>query len=104
MFFPDVKHLRYNKKNRLRGDRGKKSKITVDGAGFRTYDTRPFDKIQFSHKFNGPELRYKLATNIQTGDIVHYNRPFKPGVYSDISIFTKKIKGILMISGEKIRS
>ena len=77
----------------MRGDRGKTSKITVDGSNFRTYNTRPFDKGQFSHKFNGPALRYELATNIQTGDIVHYNGPFKPGVYSDISIFRKKTQG-----------
>ena len=85
----------------MRKDRGKTAKICVDGADFKTYDTKPFDKEQYSQKFNGPALRYELATNIQTGDIVHYNGPFKPGKCNDLTIFRNKLKGMLLKAGEK---
>jgi len=41
----------------------------------------------FSHKFNGPGLRYELGVCIQTGDIVWIAGPFPAGDYPDVTIF-----------------
>jgi hypothetical protein len=41
----------------------------------------------FSHKFNGPGLRYELAVCIQTGQIVSVSGPFPPGQFTDLTIF-----------------
>ena len=87
--------------NQLRGDCGKTCQICVDGTDFKTYNTKPFDKSQYSQKFNGPAERYEVATCIQTGDIVHINGPFKPGSFADLSIFCLKLKQLLLDAGEK---
>ena len=58
-------------------------------------------KQWYSHKFKGSALRYELATNIQTGDIVHMNGPFLPGLMNDITIFRMGLKQKLEKAGEK---
>ena len=78
--------------NRFRGDRGKTCKVTVDGTDFRIEEPTPFSTAWYSHKFNGPGLRYEVAVCIQTGDIVWINGPFKPGRWSDLSIFWRNLK------------
>jgi hypothetical protein len=40
----------------------------------------------FSHKFNGPGVRHKLAVCIQSGEIVWINGPFPCGSWPDIRI------------------
>lgn len=47
----------------------------------------PFDKKWYSHKFHGPGIRYEIAINIKTGDIVSYHGPFPCGQFPDIKIF-----------------
>ena len=41
----------------------------------------------YSHKFNGPALRYEVATSILSDDIVWINGPFAPGDWNDLMIF-----------------
>lgn len=87
--------------NRLREDKGRTCKINVDGADFRIQQPTQFDTKWYSHKFNGPAVRYELASCIQTGDIVWMNGPFCPGNYNDIQIFRDKLKDKLLRAGEK---
>jgi DDE superfamily endonuclease len=47
---------------------------------------KPFSPKWYSHKFNGPALRYEVAVNIQNGWIVHINGPFPAGKFSDLKI------------------
>ena len=79
----------------------KTAKVNVDGTDFRICNKKPFCKEWYSHKFNGPALRYEVASCIQTGDIVWINGPFKAGKYSDITIFRDKLKFKLKEANEK---
>ena len=62
-----------------------------------------FAKYFNSHKYkSGSALRYEVATNIQTGDIVWTSGPWLPGVYNDIAVFKKSgLKEKLLKSKEK---
>jgi hypothetical protein len=81
-----------NWENRFRRDRGKTCKVTVDGTDFRIEEPTPFSRKWYSHKFNGPAVRYELAVCIQTGDIVWINGPFKAGRWPDLKIFRRNLK------------
>jgi hypothetical protein len=59
----------------------------VDGTDFKIVQLAPFSKKWYSHKFNGPGLRYEVGLCIQTGDIVWIHGPFPPGDWPDLSIF-----------------
>ena len=65
------------------------------------WQQKPRSKNWYSHKFNGPAVRYKIYLCIQTGDIVWVNGPHKPGVMNDISIFSSK-QGYMIQPGEKV--
>jgi hypothetical protein len=60
--------------------------MTVDGTDFKIQQPIPFSKRWYSHKFNGPGLRYEVAVSINGGDIVWTNGPF-PCSWHDITIF-----------------
>ena len=77
------------------------AKINVDGTNFRINNQMPFSTDWYSHKFNGPGIRYEVATCIQTGNIVWIHGPFMPGKFSDIMIFRDKLKGMLEKANEK---
>lgn len=55
----------------------------------------PWSSIWWSHKFNGPGLRYELAICIATGWIVGYNGPFECGSWPDLKIFRSRLKRLL---------
>lgn len=61
-------------------------RCSVDGTDFVTTGTYPFDPKWYSHKSNGPGLRYEKCLNIQTGNIVWVNGPFPPGEWLYIVI------------------
>ena len=88
--------------NRLKGDRGKTAKINLDGIDFCIKKNADFPRKFNSHKFNGSALRYEVATNIQTGDIVWTSGPWLPGVYNDVAAFRKSgLKEKLLKAKEK---
>jgi hypothetical protein len=60
-------------------DNGSTCLVTVDGTDFRICEPTNFDKKWFSHKFNGPGVRYEIGICIQTGWIVWINGPFPCG-------------------------
>lgn len=81
--------------NRYAGNTGNVCLVTVDGTDFPIYEPNPFWKGWWSHKFNGPGLRYEIAICIVTGHIVWVNGPFPCGAYSDIGIFRLNLRQML---------
>ena len=63
----------------------------------------PFNPKWCSHKFKGAGLRYEIAVNIQTGDIVWLNGPFPCGEFNDIKFFKKNLQKMLL-PGEKVEA
>jgi hypothetical protein len=61
-------------------------KITVDGTDFWIEEPMPFDRKWFSHKINGPAVRYEVGVCIKTGWIVWINGPFPAGRWPDVNI------------------
>jgi hypothetical protein len=95
--------LKIRWENRFRGDRNKACKVTVDGTDFRINEPSPFNRKWFSHKFNGPGVRYEIAVCIQTGDIVWIYGPFACGRWPDMKIFKSKLINKLL-PGEKVEA
>ena len=60
----------------------------------------PFNKKWFSHKFKGAGVHYEISSCIRTGLIVHVNGPFPCGHFPDITIFRKKLEGMLEVADE----
>jgi hypothetical protein len=55
-------------------------------------EPRPFSTDNFSHKFNGPGIRYEVALSIYSAEIISINGPFQPGVHNDLEIFRMGLK------------
>ena len=55
----------------------------------------------YSHKHNGPGLRYVLAASVETGYIVWVHGPYPCGSHPDVCIFRIMLKGMLS-DNEKI--
>ena len=89
--------------NRFRNDVGNVCKVSVDGTDFRIYEKSPFWKGWFSHKFNGPALRYEVAVCIQSGEIVWFSGPHPAGKWTDLKIFRLALKYILQ-AGEMVEA
>ena len=65
---------------------GNKCLISVDGTDCPIYEPTPWSSKWYSHKFEGPGVRYEIAISIQTGWIVWLNGPFPCGDWPDIRI------------------
>lgn len=74
--------------------------VTVDGTDFRIYEPTDFNTKWFSHKFNGPGIRYEVAISIKGGQIVHIQGPYPAGKWPDIKIFRECLK-YKLLEGEK---
>lgn len=89
-----------------RAPRGTTSFISLDGTDFRIMEPTEFDTKWWSHKFNGPGLRYEIGICIRTGNIVwaHGGFPyggFPCGAWPDLRIARDAIIEFLQ-PGEKI--
>lgn len=82
-------------------DDGRVAKLSVDGTDCSIYEPFPFDTKWWSHKTNGPALRYELGVAVQSNHIVWVNGPFPAGEYPDISIFRTLLKSVLKRCREK---
>ena len=60
--------------------------MCIDGTDVPIYEPGDRSAVWWSHKFNGPGVRYEVATCIRTGDIVWFKGPF-PCNLSDREIF-----------------
>ena len=65
--------------------------ITVDGTDFKIREPIPFDRKWYSHKINGPALRYEIGISIATGWIVWVNGPFPAGDWPDLRIVRENL-------------
>ena len=83
------------------GDTGQRCLVSIDGVDFRIPEPTPWSSIWWSHKFNGPGLRYEIGICIATGWIVAYNGPFECGSWSDLKIFRSRLKSLLGF-GERV--
>lgn len=58
----------------------------MDGVDFKILEPTPFSTIWYSHKFRGPGIRYEIAINIRTGDIVWTHGGYPCGEYPDLKL------------------
>jgi hypothetical protein len=56
-------------------DNGSQCLVSVDGTDYAIREPSPFNKKWYSHKMNGPGVRYEIAICIQTGVPVWTNGP-----------------------------
>lgn len=84
-------------------DDGSDCLVSVDCTDFPIREPTFFSTQWFSHKFNGPGLRYEVALCIKTGFIVWVNGPFECGLWSDIKIFRNSLKTFLD-HGERVEA
>ena len=75
--------------------------VSVDGTDFKINEPSPWSEKWYSHKFNGPGLRYEIAVSIQAGEISWINGPYPCGEYSDLKIFRSELIHALD-PGEKV--
>ena len=61
--------------------------LVVDGMDCPIQEPNFFDQSWFSHKMNGPAVRYELASSIQHGIICWTNGPYQAGTWPDQNIF-----------------
>lgn len=60
--------------------------LCIDGTDVPILEPGDRSSLWWSHKFNGPGIRYEVGTCIQTGEIVWFRGPF-PCNFSDREIF-----------------
>ena len=68
--------------------------ISIDGTDCPVEEPRPFDRMMFSQKINGPGFKYEIGLAIHTDKIVWINGPFKAGE-SDLNVFRQALSHIL---------
>ena len=71
--------------------------MSIDGSDFIVTEPTPFHGSWFSHKFNGPGVRYEIAISIEIPKIVWSNAPWLCGTYSDLRIFRDGLKHLLEV-------
>jgi len=73
--------------------------ISVDGTDFTITEPTPFSPIWFSHKTNGPAIRYEVALSVRSARIVWTYGPFPAGT-PDLEIFRSRLKTKLETADE----
>jgi len=74
--------------------------VTIDGTAFCIEEPTPFSHRRYSHKVNGPGLRYEIGICIHTGWIMWICGPFPPGDWPDLNIAWHRMT-YLLDYGEK---
>lgn len=82
-------------RRKVRCIRHNRCMVTVDGTDFRIKEQFPFDSRWYSHKYNGPGVRYEFAISIATGWIVRVYGPFPCGDWPDLRIARHELIYIL---------
>lgn len=65
---------------------GQKCFCSIDGVDFKIFEPTPFNRRWYSHKFRGPGLRYEIALNIRTGNIVWKHGGYPCGDFPDLKL------------------
>lgn len=60
--------------------------VTLDGVDFKIREPTSFSPRWYSHKFNGPGVRYEIGLSIGNGDIVWASGGLPCGEWPDIEI------------------
>lgn len=68
--------------------------MSVDGIDCPVNEPWPFESKWYSHKFNGPGVKYEVGVSIQRCDIVWINGPFVCST-NDGTIFGNELAGLL---------
>eukprot|EP00536_Pseudo-nitzschia_multiseries_P017516 jgi/Psemu1/225351/e_gw1.1596.9.1 len=68
--------------------------MSVDGTDCPVFEPWPFSKKMYSHKFNGPAVKYEVGVCLKTGWIVWINGPFV-GSKNDGTIFKEGLSNLL---------
>ena len=85
----------------LGGGHQRIAKTTTDGTDTRICEPSPFSRSWWSHKINGPALRYELCVAVGCSRIVWVHGPFRAGRWPDTKIFKRGLRQILDHFGEK---
>ena len=64
--------------------------VSLDGTDCAISEPTPFSPKWYSHKLNGPGVRYEVGLSIARGHIVWTHGPFPAGKYPDIKIARKR--------------
>ena len=91
--------LKIHFETQLRNKSLEGSFMSIHGTDFKINEPSPFDKSWFSHRYNGPGVRYKIGISIETPKIVWSNGPRPCGAYSDLKIFRDGLKHLLKVDG-----
>lgn len=67
---------------------------SVDGTDCPIQEPRPFDTKWYSHKLNGPGVRYEIGLSGR-GLIIWVHGPFRCGEMNDLSIFRSRLQHVL---------
>ena len=70
--------------------------ISVDCTDCPVFEPLPFSRAMYSHKLNGPGVKYEVGVCIKTGKIIWINGPFV-GSKSDGKIFRDDLSTLLCI-------
>lgn len=70
--------------------------MSVDGTDMPIQEPTPFNAKWYSHKLNGPAVRYEVGVSCASGDIIWLNGPFPAGANPDNKIFRETLKGELL--------
>ena len=81
--------------NRKIGDVGNDCLVSVDATDCEIPRQSAAPEAFYTHKHNGPGLRYEIALCILTGDIVSVIGPFPCGDWPDIEVFRFALKQML---------
>jgi len=60
--------------------------VSLDGSDFSINEQRPFNPKWYSHKLNGPGVRYEVGLCLRTGDIVWVNGGVPCGEFPDLRL------------------
>jgi len=70
--------------------------MSVDGTDCPVFEPWPWDRKMYSHKLNGPGIKYEVGVCLKTGMIVWINGPFIGGT-NDGTIFRKGLSRHLCV-------
>ena len=72
--------------------------VSLDGTDCSIEEQTPFSREWYSHKLNGPGLRYEIGLNIASGDIVWAYGGYPCGSYPDL-----KLERMLFMQSARVR-
>lgn len=66
--------------------------MSVDGTDCPIQEPSLFSSEWYSHKLNGPGVRYEIAVSLHSAKAVWASGPFQPGKFPDVTIFRQGLR------------